>query len=230
MTRINLGCGAQILDGWINVDYSLGAKLAKVPMFSLLNRGLNIFSMDWDKRIFLHDLRKPFPWADATADIIYSSHTLEHLSRGEGKHFLTECHRVLKSHGLVRVLVPDLTSVVDRYRSGELRADQFVEGLGVLYGGGKESWKRSLSPFIEFPHKCMYDVPTLVSILNEIGFDARGMHAFESRIPDINRIEMANRTMNAVIVEGTKKNAPQGPAASARGFASAATTCGRIQR
>lgn len=51
----------------------------------------------------------------------------------------------------------------------------------------------------------MYDVPTLVSILKEIGFDARGMHAFESRIPDINRIEMANRTMNAVIVEGTKK-------------------------
>jgi SAM-dependent methyltransferase len=206
MSNINLGCGSQILDGWINVDYSLGAKLAKIPMFPLLNKGLNMFSMEWDKRIFLHDLRKPFPWGDATADNIYSSHTLEHLSRDEGKNFLTECHRVLKPNGLIRILVPDLTSVVDRYRAGELRADHFVEGLGVLYGGGKASWKKSLSPFIEFPHKCMYDVPTLVAILNDIGFDAHGRKAFESSIPGIHEIELQNRTVDAVIVEGKKKS------------------------
>jgi SAM-dependent methyltransferase len=202
--KINLGCGAQIVDGWINVDYSVGAKMAKIPFFSAINRVLKIFSTEWDKRIFLHDLRKPFPWADSTADVIYSSHTLEHLSREDGLNFLKESFRVLKPGGVIRILVPDLAVTVSHYLCGKTRADHFVEGLGVLYSPGKSAFKGFLAPLIEYPHKCHYDAPTLIAILNEIGFQAASMKAFESRISDIKTIELEDRTENAIVIEGLK--------------------------
>jgi len=78
--KLNLGCGAQVVDGWINVDYGLGARMANIPWFKLINRRLHLFDMDWDPRIFIHDLRRPFPWNNESVDVIYSSHTLEHFS------------------------------------------------------------------------------------------------------------------------------------------------------
>jgi SAM-dependent methyltransferase len=205
MKKINLGCGPQIVEGWINVDYSYGAKMAKIPFFSLMNRVLGIFSMTWDKRIFLHDLRKPFPWGDATADVVYSSHTLEHLSREDGQRFLSECCRVLKPGGIIRILVPDLAVTVAHYLDGRTPADRFVEGLGVLYTPGKSFLKRLLAPLVEYPHKCHYDTSTLVAILDDIGFDAMRQNAFESRITDIRAIELQDRTENAVVVESVKR-------------------------
>jgi SAM-dependent methyltransferase len=205
MKKINLGCGSQIPEGWINVDYSYGARMAKIPLFAAVNRVFKIFSMTWDKRIFLHDLRKPFPWADATVDIIYSSHTLEHFSREDGLRFLKESFRVLKPNGIIRILVPDLAVTVAHYLQGKTRADHFVEGLGVLYTPRKSMLKRLLAPLIEYPHQCHYDAPTLIAILNEIGFDAASMPAFDSRIADIRNIEMEDRTTNALVIEGVKR-------------------------
>ena len=204
MTNINLGCGAQIIDGWINVDYSLGAVFAKLPLFSTLNRVFHVFGQEWDPRIALYDLRKPFPWADDSADVVYTSHTLEHFSREDGLRFLHECFRILKPEGVIRILVPDLAHNIAQYNAGQLRADAFVEGLGVLYGLGKTSWKKRLAPLVEYPHKCHYDTPTLVTILQEIGFTARGRQPYDSEINGIARIEDEGRTRHAVIVEGRK--------------------------
>ena len=204
MTNINLGCGAQIIDGWINVDYSLGAVFAKLPLFSTLNRFSHVFGQEWDPRIRLHDLRKRFPWADDSADVVYASHTLEHFSREDGLRFLRECFRILKPEGVIRILVPDLAHNIAQYNAGHMRADEFVKGLGVLYGLGKTSWKKRLAPLVEYPHKCHYDTPTLVAILQEIGFAARGRQPYESEISGIARIEDEGRTKHAVIVEGKK--------------------------
>ncbi len=54
--KLNLGCGNQFIDGWINVDYSLGSKLSKAPFFSLINKQVKLLNIDWDERIFIHDL------------------------------------------------------------------------------------------------------------------------------------------------------------------------------
>lgn len=202
--KLNLGCGSQVVTGWANVDYALGAKLAKWPLFPHLNRRLKLFAMDWDSRIVLHDLCTPFPWPDATAEVIYSSHTLEHLSRADGVSFLKECRRVLRPGGLIRILVPDLSPIVQDYCNGKLRADQFVEELGVLHGREKSRLKKLLAPYVEFPHRCMYDTATLLSVCADIGFQCRAAKPFESLIPNIKEIELVERTVNAVIVEGTR--------------------------
>lgn len=94
-------------------------------------------------------------------------------------------------------------SLLNTSRGGVL-ADDFVEKLGVLYGNSKNMLKNRLSPFIQFPHKCMYDAPRLLSILSETGFAAVSRAAFESDIGDIRLVELEGRTENAVIVEGRK--------------------------
>ncbi len=202
--KLHLGCGSQVVDGWINVDYALGARFMKVPLLRVFNRKLKLFRLDWNEKIVLHDLTKMFPWGDSSAEIIYTSHTLEHLSKEEGRKFLEECHRVLHKGGIIRVLVPDLRYIVDKYINNRIAADDFVEELGVLYTNKSQGFKRYLSPFVQFPHKCMYDTPRLKRILNELGFDSTSCSAFESRIDDIRLIELEDRAINAVVVEGTK--------------------------
>lgn len=203
--KLNLGCGARVPDGWLNVDYALGARFMKIPFFRAINKKLRIFNLDWNDKIFLHDLTTRFPWGDSSADVVYSSHTLEHLSRDAGRGFLTECHRVLRPNGIIRIVVPDLRHVVADYVEGRIPADDFVERLGVLYEDTSGSLRKRLSPFFQFPHKCMYDHPRLIEILNEIGFNASARRAFDSAIDGIRSIELEDRTEHAVIVEGQKR-------------------------
>lgn len=202
--KLNLGCGPQVVSGWCNVDYSLGSRLMQIPFFGTLVKKLKLFNLEWDENIYIHDLTKKFPWADATASVVYSSHTLEHLSKGEGRQFLEECHRVLKKGGLIRIVVPDLRYDVNEYLTGKTQADDFIEKLGVLYSTNSGIIKKLLSPYYQFPHKCMYDNQRLIEILNEIGFKATTKNSLESDIEDIRLIELPKRTENAVVVEGKK--------------------------
>ena len=203
--KLNLGCGSQVVDEWINVDYALGAKLSKIPFFKLVNKKIKLFDLDWDNRIFLHDLTKKFPWEDESVDEIYSSHTLEHFSRTEGLKFLEECHRVLKKGGIIRIVVPDLQCIVNDFNEKKFPANEFVDNLLVLYEKKESRLKSFLAPFIQFPHKCMYDTPTLLSVLTDIGFEAQSKTLHNSDIEDIREIELEGRTKFAVVVEGRKK-------------------------
>jgi len=203
--KLNLGCGSQVVTGWCNVDYSLGARLTQIPFFRTLNRKLKLFNLDWNENIYIHDLTKKFPWVDASASVVYSSHTLEHLSKEEGRQFLEDCFRVLKKDGLIRIVVPDLRYDVNEYLTGKTQADDFIEKLGVLYITRSGIIKKLLAPYYQFPHKCMYDNQRLIQILSEIGFSASTRNSLESDIEDIQLVELPHRTVNAVVVEGKKR-------------------------
>lgn len=203
--KLNLGCGSRVVAGWINVDYALGARIMKIPFARRGNRKLKFFNLDWDKNIYIHDLTKRLPWADSTASVVYSSHTLEHFDKEDGRRFIEECHRVLCANGVIRIVVPDLRHIIDEYIEGRTPADDFIEQLGVLYGKSNNALKNRFYPLIQFPHKCMYDAARLLAILNETGFEAISKAAFDSDIGEIGMIELEERTNNAIIVEGRKR-------------------------
>ena len=203
--KLNLGCGAQVADGWINVDYALGARLMTMPFAGALLRPLKLFNINWDSRIVIHDLRLEFPWKTGVASAIYSSHTLEHLDRESGESFLKECHRVLMRGGVIRIVVPDLEKIVERYRSEALPAERFLEEMQVLRGRPPRSiLKRFLWPYVGFPHQCMYDHASLTRVMRAIGFRCQTKGYSDSSIPNIHEIELRDRTVDAVIVEGHK--------------------------
>jgi predicted SAM-dependent methyltransferase len=199
--KLNLGCGRQVVDGWTNVDYSLGARLTKIPGFKALNRIFRFVNIDWDEQIYLHNLTKPFPWRDKSVDVIYSSHTLEHFTKGQGLLFLKECYRCLREGGIIRILVPDLKWYVSEYMGGNILATDFLWEIDVV----NEEVGMFKKMFVAFPHQCMYDSKALMDIMNDIGFKQVGSRvAFESQIPDIALIELDGRTGHAVVVEAIK--------------------------
>lgn len=95
---LNIGCGKQHLRGFVNMD----------------------IEQPYDVRL---DARKGLPYPDKTVDGIYSEHFFEHLSQTEGSGFLRECRRVLKPGGVVRIAMPDLDTIIDRYVSEDWRGD-----------------------------------------------------------------------------------------------------------
>ena len=90
--RLNLGCGSQVHPEWTNVDI-----------------------MPRHPGVINHDLNKRLPFADASFEVVYHSHVLEHLTKAHGKAFVGECYRVLKPGGILRVVVPDLEMIARLY-------------------------------------------------------------------------------------------------------------------
>lgn len=89
---LNLGCGERFHPGWVNLDLH--------PSNPSVQR--------WD-------VRRPLPFPNGSFDVVYHSHVLEHLSKRDAPVFLRECHRVLKSNGVIRVAVPDLERIAQLY-------------------------------------------------------------------------------------------------------------------
>jgi len=84
-TNINLGCGTNILKGWINLDC---VALAGVDV--------------------VHDLNVlPLPFENECASEILCEDVLEHLNYIP---LLKECHHILLPGGRVRIEVPHFTS------------------------------------------------------------------------------------------------------------------------
>lgn len=92
MKCVNLGCGSRYHPAWINIDIAPSSP-----------------------EVMAYDLRRGVPLADNSCDVVYHSHVLEHLRRQEAKFFLSECVRVLKPGGILRVAVPDLERICRAY-------------------------------------------------------------------------------------------------------------------
>lgn len=60
----------------------------------------------WENHDADIDVTKPLPFADVVADTILAEHLGEHLDSGELLRFLTECHRILKPQGTMRLCCP----------------------------------------------------------------------------------------------------------------------------
>lgn len=207
--KLHLGCGTRTPEGWLNVDAALGARLAKLRPLRPLLRATGAFRLAWSDAITIHDLRRPFPWPDASAEAIYSSHTLEHLSKFDGARFLDECARVLAPGGVVRIAVPDLAALVAEYEKGVLPAVDLIDRLGVAWTHPDDGWlKRLLAPYVRYPHRCMYDARSLLTALGSRGLLAQQSPPLLSRIPDIDDVECVERVRDSVIVEAQKPIAP----------------------
>lgn len=169
IVKVNLGCGLQCLPGWINIDGSLTALLGS-KRFPIINKILyrlagssNYYSFgDYNKVIQnddlkFYDLKKGVPIYTDSANVIYCSHFLEHLSKDDGKTFLKECYRSLKNGGLLRIAVPDLDFAMNMYKSGDIEKMQDL----FFY----------TSPKYDFAaHKYNYNYQYLKDILENIGF------------------------------------------------------------
>jgi len=94
--RLNVGCGPDPPDGWLNADRQPG------PRVDLCG-----------------DIRDGLALADDAVDCIAAIHCLQDLPWDAIAGALREMRRVLKPGGVLRVAVPDLDRAIDAYRRGD---------------------------------------------------------------------------------------------------------------
>lgn len=145
--KINLGCGTNLLEGWLNCDIA--------PL---------------QGACFL-DCSKKLPFSDNTVDYIYSEHTIEHLTLMEAVGFLKECARILKTSGRIRISTPNFRSFIEMYHGNEKTA----EYLKWFKDRNKLDIPVTIlncinSMCAEHGHKFIYDDHYLKAILEYCGF------------------------------------------------------------
>lgn len=174
--RLQVGSGANQLEGWINSDI--------VPTAELI--------------VFL---ARRLPFADATLDRIYLEHVLEHAPYEHGLRFLREARRVLRRGGVMRIAVPDLEDLVRGYLDDDWRRfdwvnwpeHSFIKTRAQMINIGFRWWG----------HQYLYDRQELVRVLGEAGFSEvaiveRGM----SRHADLRGLE--TRIDSTLVAEATR--------------------------
>src|SRR5258708_5950758 len=93
-TRLHLGCGGNILQGWANID-----------------RLENDEVINWD-------LTASLPLQPESVSLIFSEHFIEHITLQQATQLLADCHRALQPDGVLRVSTPNLRKLIDDYLSG----------------------------------------------------------------------------------------------------------------
>jgi SAM-dependent methyltransferase len=173
MAYVQYGCGHSAPDGWLNYDASSTLRVERLPV---VGRFVKKNARRFPANVVLADILKGLPIADGSADGVYASHILEHLSRGSMHVALQNTYRMLRPNGIFRLIVPDLEARARRYLA-DLEAmrldanDRFLRSsyLGVEADSkGLDSLASAM--FGRSTHLWMWDYPSIEAALKTAGF------------------------------------------------------------
>jgi SAM-dependent methyltransferase len=195
---VQYGCGLSAPDGWLNFDSSPRLRFERLPAIGTIAGVLG-------KRLFPPNVRygdivRGLPVPDNTADGVYASHVLEHLSREDVVMALTNTLRILKPGGVMRMIVPDLAWRAERYvrehRAGNVgAADTFIASCHV---GGVRRPRGAMgllrAAIGNSGHLWMYDRELMTQILTRVGFtEIRACTFNDAGEPMFERVEHPSR-------------------------------------
>jgi len=165
---LNLGCGEQVLDGFVNLDF--------IPH---------------DARVFPWNMLDLWPdvWAGAV-DGAFSEDMLEHFFHAEQMYILCNMNRVLKSGGVTRTLMPSLPKLVEYGAAYEIGPDE------VLYHAfGVETGADALNMGMRFSgHRWLHSPQSLARMAQLCGFDVVPTTCAVSTVEKFNGINLRDET------------------------------------
>jgi len=129
-------------------------------------------------RVVYMDATEPFPLPSQSFDAVHCEHVIEHVTYEAGMTMLRECHRVLRTGGVLRIATPDLALVARLITSGasDPRLRDYVEWSSAGYGTDAERRDPANPAFAAnrlvraWGHTFIYDEPTLAAALRDAGF------------------------------------------------------------
>jgi len=112
--KIHLGCGNNLLEGYLNID-----------KFVIAENVLNLDVLN-------------LPFSDGEVELILAEHLVEHLSFNEEKRFFNEMFRILKPDGILKIEVPDFEWVVNMFikSKDEFKSFYQVGAVDHYFGNG----------------------------------------------------------------------------------------------
>lgn len=225
IVKVNIGSGPHGKEDWINLDWGILPFLSKCSWLLFLLTRVNLlpksYYRPWPSNPRLWDCRKKLPFKDKTVDFIYTSHFLEHLPRYQAIKLLKECRRVLREDGILRVSVPDVKILTEKYLRNDIVffrnmtvADlpesrlNTIGDLFVHHFYGYDIWnepgflQKIQRKFIR-SHLWMYDFASLAEIMKVAGFNnIRQCVATEGNLPDIDFLDIHKE--NSLFVEASE--------------------------
>ncbi len=189
--KLHIGSGYNFLSGWLNSDL-----------------------YPTEKAIYL-DATRPFVFDDSVFDYIFSEHFLEHISYPEGLKMLSECHRILKPGGKIRIATPDLLAVIDLYKEGKSELQNaYIEWTIDNHVSSAPFYADTFvinNMFRNWGHMFIYDEKVLRFAMEKVGFiNIARCLINESNDAVLRGLEHINRAPDGIveletfILEGTK--------------------------
>jgi predicted SAM-dependent methyltransferase len=173
--RVNVGCGARPLAGWINLDRARGPHV----------------EIAWD-------LRHGLPFADSSCTALLVEHVLEHLSRDGAQLLLRECRRCLAPGGGLRVSLPDAERYLRSYVGDRrfLLSGTFSSAIDAPIDRVNQMMRENGH------HLWAYDAELLTIFLTRAGFTGTRVELFgESRFPVLVGIDSFARREESLYVD-----------------------------
>ncbi|MBV9344115.1 MAG: methyltransferase domain-containing protein [Gammaproteobacteria bacterium] len=132
--KLHLGCGPRHIPGYIHID---------VVNYPHVDHVSSIDSLSFLK--------------DASVEVIYNCHVLEHFKRREVARVLQEWRRVLVPGGVLRIAVPDFAALCQVYTR--------THDLGLVIGSifGRQDYLYNI-------HYNLFDFESLKAQLEQAGF------------------------------------------------------------
>ena len=189
--KLHIGCGDNELPGWLNTE--------------LCPRG---------EQIFL-DATKPFPFADNIFACIYSEHMIEHIGLPEAGRMLSECCRVMKPGGVIRIVTPNLeflTTLLESPASPALR-DYVAYSIDVyrIQVTGPEGTAVFNNFMRAWGHQYIHTAASLSAVMTRAGLEQiqrvalnESVHAGLSGLAKVSRMPAGFLEMESFVLEGRK--------------------------
>jgi predicted SAM-dependent methyltransferase len=148
---------------------------------------------------------KRIPAENESADFVYSSHMIEHLSRWEALSFVRECRRVLRRGGVLRLVTPDLEVMVNDYLGGTspfaLTATTPADAFCLEYRAYANSQVNLVRGLVRKlisgdSHQWLYDHVSISELLREGGFNNITRCSYQRGLtPDLSAVEHRERSL-----------------------------------
>jgi predicted SAM-dependent methyltransferase len=155
IVKVTLGCGNSAKEGWFNTD------------------------IDVRPNVYYLDATRPFPFPDGSVDIIHTEHMIEHIDIFGGVNLMKESYRVLKKGGILRVVTPDLSFLVNMYLSPDepLHKRYLQWASNNLYPQLYQEVSAHSPVFVfnnfvrDWGHQLIYDASSLAALSKFTGFE-----------------------------------------------------------
>jgi len=186
MRLINLGSGPDGIARWENYDWGVLPLAGKIGLVNMLVKWGIIdkrYKRNWPEIKFA-DVRKELPIESGVADWVYCSHVIEHLEKYDALALLVEIKRILRNEGKVRIVLPDLNKIIEKYGNDP---DQFNR---VYFGFEKDKKGGILTRFIR-PHNWMYSYESFKKLMVEAGFEKIEKSNWQKgKMPDVKKLDL----------------------------------------
>lgn len=139
--KLHLGCGTKKLDGWVNIDSVAGCRPDLV-----------------------HDISRPLPYGDQTADEVLAEDLLEHFDKYIRFVVFYQWVRVLRVGGRITIQVPNFKKIFFKYF--KFGYDHFVDFIF-----GENLWESKVYTGHFGSHKWGYSKRTLEEFVKVFGID-----------------------------------------------------------